>query len=348
LAILVLALVVPATAFKEKKAEVRVAGPPELLLEGGRKLVFERAFSSEREVKNKPGFLARVVNVIAGEPDYHALINPYSIAVDSKGRLIVTDPGAEGIHIFDFAQHKYKFVERAEKGKDAMRYPQCVAVDAHDNIYVTDSRAGKIFIFDSSGKYRRVIGSIKGGEGYFKRPTGIAIDPETQRIYVTDTLRNQVFLLDTDGSVLNKFGKTGSAPGEFNYPTELLVRGSTIAVVDAMNFRVQFLDRSGQFKGSIGTLGDTNEATFRPKAIGLDSEGHYYVAEGLWGMVQVFNDAGALLYYFGKKGTALGDFQLPTGLTIDSTDHIFVVDSFNRRVQVFRYQGLGKHAEGQP
>jgi DNA-binding beta-propeller fold protein YncE len=345
LVVLALVLVVQAEASKAKKPDAPVA-VPDLLLEGGRKLVFESAFSSEREVNLKPGFWKRVVNVIAGEPDYHALINPYSIAVDSHGRLIITDPGSQGVHIFDFARRKYKFLSRIDKSKDAMRTPQCVAVDAKDNIYVTDSNTGKIFVFDADGKFRRAIGSIKGGEGFFKRPTGIAIDPETQRIYVTDTLRNQIFLLDTDGKVLQRLGKPGTEQGEFNFPTELLVRHSTVAVVDAMNFRVQLLDRSGQYKSSFGAIGDTNEATFRPKAIGVDSEGHYYVVEGLWAMVQVFDESGRLLYYFGRKGTALGQFQLPTGLAIDKNDRIYVVDSFNRRVQVFQYHAISKSANG--
>jgi NHL repeat len=59
-------------------------------------------------------------------------------------------------------------------------------------------------------------------------------------------------------------------------------------------------------------------------------------------MVQVFNRQGDLLYYFGSRGTEAGEFQLPTGLTIDAQDRIFVVDSFNRRIQVFHYYGAGK------
>jgi hypothetical protein len=52
------------------------------------------------------------------------------------------------------------------------------------------------------------------------------------------------------------------------------------------------------------------------------------------------------LYYFGQRGTGLGEFQLPTGLFIDRSDRVFVVDSYNRRVQVFHYFGPTKQAEG--
>src|SRR5271170_966830 len=100
-------------------------GPPDLLLEGGRKLTYERSFGSEREVNPKRGFWNRVVDFVAGEPDFRNLVRPYSIATDSRGRIIVTDPGAGGVHIFDFAQQKYKFIQRWDKGKDPMVSPQC-------------------------------------------------------------------------------------------------------------------------------------------------------------------------------------------------------------------------------
>ena len=312
----------------------------QMSLDGGRSLTWERSFKSEFEVRPNRGFWNKLVDVVAGAPDYRFLVRPYGITSDSHGRLIVTDPGASGVHIFDFLQRKYKFIERREKSKDAMTTPQCVAVDAQDNIYVTDSDAGKVFVFEPSGKYVRAIGSLKGGEGYFKRPTGIAVDSTEQRIYVTDTLRDQVFVLDMQGNILQTIGKTGDGDGEFNLPTELRLNGTDLLVVDAMNFRVQAFDRTGKFKYSIGRIGDSTGAMFRPKAVSVDSEGDVYIVDALWGVVQVFNRQGQLLYYFGAKGTHAGEFQLPSGLFINHDDKVYVVDSFNRRIQVFQYLGV--------
>jgi len=201
-------------------------------------------------------------------------------------------------------------------------------------------------VFDANGKFRHVIGSLKGGEGYFKRPTGIVVDSPAQHIYVTDTLRNKIFMMDMQGRVLQTIGKTGTGNGEFNFPTELRLNGPDLVVVDAMNFRVQVLDRSGAFRYAIGSVGDEAGWMFRPKGIGFDSEGHLYVADGQWGIVQVFDREGRLLYYFGQRGTGDGQFQLPTGLQIDNQDRIYVVDSFNRRVQIFHYYGIATPAEG--
>jgi len=336
LSVLLVLVAMPAGAAKHPKETV-ILSAPDLLMDGGRKLSFERSFSLEREVKPKRSLWTRVVDVIAGQPDFHYLVSPYSVVTDSRGRIIVTDVAAAGVHIFDFEQQKYKFLSRRDVGKDPMLTPQCVAVDAQDNIYVTDSKSGKVFVFDANGKYRRAIGSLKGAEGYFKRPTGIAVDSAAQRIYITDTLRNKIFIMDMQGSVLQTIGKTGTGDGEFNHPTELRLKGQDLAVVDAMNFRVQVLDRSGQFQYGVGAIGDGNGAMFRPKGIGVDSEGHLYVVEGNHGMVQVFNRKGQLLYYFGQQGSGLGNFRLPTGLFIDRNDRVYVVDSYNHRVQVFHY-----------
>ncbi len=316
---------------------------PELLMDGGRRLTFERSFNSEREVRAKRGFFTKLKDAALGEPEYRSMVRPYGVAEDSRGRVIVTDPGAYGVHVFDFVQQKYKFVSHAD-GDHPLLAPQGVAVDQQDNIYVTDAEAGKVFVFSAAGKFERVIGALKGGEGIFKRPTGIAVDSAAERIYVSDTWRNQVFVLDMQGRVLRTIGKLGHAPGEFNFPTELRLQGAQLAVVDAMNFRVQVFDLSGGFLYSFGGAGDGIASIYRAKGLGIDSEGHFYLGDAFHNIVQVFDREGRLLYYFGKSA-GIGDFDLPAGLSVDSSGRILVVDSRNQRVQVFHYFGGGGSAQ---
>jgi DNA-binding beta-propeller fold protein YncE len=334
----------PTSARNHKQASPSPVAIPQIDLPGGRKLLYERSFASEKEVKLKRGFWTKVLDLVAGAPEIHTLVRPYGVVADSRGRVIVTDPGVPAIHVFDFGRQNYKFIHRA--GKQEILSPQCVAVDDHDNFYVTDSESGEIFVFDAEGNYRRTIGALKGGEGMFKRPTGIAIDSAAQRIYVSDTWRQQVFVLDMDGSVIEKVGKGGAAAGEFNFPTELRLDKSELLVVDAMNFRVQRLEPSGAVSVLAGGAGDGNADMFRPKGIGLDTERNLYVVDGLRDLVQVFNHQGQLLYYFGGTGNGPEEFQLPTGLFVDHDDRIYVVDSYNRRIQVLRYVGSRQQSQG--
>jgi hypothetical protein len=53
--------------------------------------------------------------------------------------------------------------------------------------------------------------------------------------------------------------------------------------------------------------------------------------------VQVFGRDGTLLYTFGRTGGGPGELQLPSGLWIDSSDRVYVADSYNQRVQMFQF-----------
>jgi len=68
--------------------------------------------------------------------------------------------------------------------------------------------------------------------------------------------------------------------------------------------------------------------------------------DGLGDMVHVFDREGRLLYYFGGSGTGPEEFQLPAGLFINRDDQIYVVDSFNRRIQVLRYEAAKQQVQG--
>jgi DNA-binding beta-propeller fold protein YncE len=335
-----------APAFAAKQSKTPEDKPwPELLLEAGRKLTYQQSIKSERDVGGRQGFWSKLVGIVAGAPEYREMVRPFGIAVDSRGRVIVTDPAISAVHIYDFAEHKYKLIDRWDKSKDPMIAPQCVAVDEKDNIYVTDSEAGKVFVFDPQGKTRSVFGSLKRGEGFFRRPTGIAIDRGTHRVYVTDTLADRVYILDADGRVLRSFGRHGGEKGEFNSPIEVQVKDGVVVVVDAMNFRVQLFDRDGNFQAQIGASGDPAGGIYRPKGVGIDSENHIYVVDGELGLVQVFDRMGRLLYRFGN-GTNFGQFLLPAGLFIDRNDRVYLADSYNRRVLVFQYRALQQTATG--
>jgi hypothetical protein len=71
--------------------------------------------------------------------------------------------------------------------------------------------------------------------------------------------------------------------------------------------------------------------------VASDSDGNIYVVDGLFDNVQIFDKRGRLLMAFGEHGTGYGDFWLPTGIYIDNNDLIYISDSSNRRVQIFKY-----------
>ena len=172
------------------------------------------------------------------------------------------------------------------------------------------------------------------------------MDSAAQRIYVTDTLRNKVYILDMQGSVLQTIGERGKAEGEFNYPTELRLDGPNLIVVDAMNFRVQVFDRSGTFQYAIGKIGDSTGAMFRPKAVGIDSEGDLYVVDGLVGSGAGLQPPGAtaVLLRF-DRARRRESSSCRQGCSSTMTTGFSWWTRYNRRVQVFHYFGLKQPAK---
>jgi hypothetical protein len=69
--------------------------------------------------------------------------------------------------------------------------------------------------------------------------------------------------------------------------------------------------------------------------------------DAAWSRVQVFDQQGELLYYFGARGGQPGAFNLPAGMFIDHNDSVYIADSYNSRVQEFQYYGKREQGGGQ-
>ena len=304
-------------------------------------LTFVRKISSAQDVKHggHPG-LERAVEIIAGPKEETAapadvLETPTAVTTDPTHRLFVADPVKHGIHIFDFDQSKYFFIE----GKnEKLEQPFGLASGPGGDIYVSDVRLGLILIYDPHGKFRGYLGKRKQ-ESYFEAPMGIAINPATGRIYVCDAGRDMVIELDRKGRIVTHFGKRGGGTGaaEFKRPTQVATNGDALVVLDAGNQRLQIMDMHGHFRNEI-KLPEVDKRA----GLAVDREGNIYVAQTFLNSVQVFDRNGQPIYRLGKIGTDAGEFQEPFGLTVNSRDGLYVADSGNHRVQQFRINPSGR------
>lgn len=284
-------------------------------------------FNNSKELGLTQSFITRLWNYIAGEQQ-NAMIRPYALAVDGH-RIAVADPGMRAIHLFDTAENKYQKITRIDK--QLLVSPVGISIGP-DRLYISDSFLKKVFILDSQGNYISVIDGMS-------RPTGIVFDPNSKRLYVADTLDHRICVFDAEGKKLFEFGKRGGKTGnDFNFPTHLFLSSGKLYVNDTMNFRLQIFDLDGNYISSFGSHGDSSGYFAQPKGIGTDTEGHIYVVDAVFHRVQIFNPEGRFLLDFGGYGRQHGQFLLPTGLCIDQ-DKIYVADSYNRRVQVFRFLG---------
>ncbi len=84
-------------------------------------------------------------------------------------------------------------------------------------------------------------------EAVLGRPIALALHAD--RLYIADALDCAVKVFSTDGRYLRSIGRKGQAPGELSFPSGVCLDGTTIAVADKMNFRIQFFDLEGKPAG---------------------------------------------------------------------------------------------------
>jgi hypothetical protein len=277
------------------------------------------------------GFLGRVVRLAAGDEDTR-MVRPFALAIHPEGGLLITDPGAGCVHFYDSALRKYRVLGRDLP--DGLTSPVGVAVAADDTILVSDSRRRSIERFARNG---RSLGPIAGPD-LLQRPGGLAVNAQSGEIYVADVLAHTILVLKADGTLVRRIGGNGAAPGEFNFPTHVaLDADGNLLVSDSMNFRIQKLTPMGDPIAAYGEVGNSQGDFARPKGVAAIDHNIHVAVEGLYDSLIFFSPSGELLLTIGGAGSDPGQFWLPAGLVMDhERDLLFVADSYNSRVQVFR------------
>ena len=69
----------------------------------------------------------------------------------------------------------------------------------------------------------------------------------------------------------------------------------------------------------------------------MDRLGRVYVVDALFDNIQIFDRDGRFLMHWGAAGTGAGEFWLPVGIAIGQNREILVADSYNKRLQSFKY-----------
>src|ERR1043166_3070909 len=107
------------------------------------------------------------------------LFSPTNVAIDSKGRIVVSDSGGFAVQVFDAEGNFLHSVGEQGLNLGSFTLPKGVAVDRDGRIYVVDAATAVVQIFDADGKLLMFFGDPKSsGTAGLYLPAGIAIDYE--------------------------------------------------------------------------------------------------------------------------------------------------------------------------
>ena len=147
----------------------------------------------------------------------------------------------------------------------------------------------------------------------------------------------RVLLYSPDGDIQQVWRMPASENGRPEGIVKL--QDGRIAVADTHYHRIVFFHPDGTVESMLGTKGRNPGQFVYPVAVAQDPDGFLYVGEyGDRQRVQKFKTDGTFITEFGEHGTAIGQFQRPSGL-IWHNQEVLVVDAFNNRIQVFSDKG---------
>jgi uncharacterized protein (TIGR03663 family) len=85
--------------------------------------------------------------------------------------------------------------------------------------------------------------------------------------------------------------------------------------------------------------GTGGQALREPKGVAVGPDGNVYVTDIATSVVTVFNQNGAVVRSWGRKGAGDGEFNEPWGIAVGADGSVFVADTWNHRIQKFDADG---------
>ena len=269
---------------------------------------FLTAFSADTDLGRSWSFAQYVSGLKPSGP----LVKPYGLALHD-GKVFVCDTVEGIVQVFDLKKHRATYF--APQGEGRMMMPFNLSIDADGTRYVADTLRNQVLVYGSDGTYLTAIG--KKDE---LKPTDVAVT--TNRLYITDLSAHAVKVYSkADQKLLFSIPATTNVTnGKLFSPVNLTVDqvNKRLLVSDMGNFSVQIYDLDGHYLNTIGQQGVGMGCFSRPKGVAVDHEGITYVVDAAVQVVQMFDQQGRLLMFFGQPGaTTRGQLLLPASVKVD-------------------------------
>jgi sugar lactone lactonase YvrE len=239
------------------------------------------------------------------------LKTPSTLALDTRGALVVADTGSHTIKRIEPESGRVSIIAGTEgqsgfadaEGSAALfNAPVGVAVSLDGTIFVADTYNDRIRAIDAAGRVRTIAGGDEpgyrdamGAEARFDTPCGISVDTDGSLV-VADTGNHRLRRVSMDGAVTTITG-TGTqeildgilSEASFNEPTGVHVdTDGTIYVADAGGSAIRVC-RTGFWRQVSTLVGYTNAGLMdgaldrarlsRPTGVAVSSDGTLLVAD---------------------------------------------------------------------
>ena len=279
------------------------------------RLQFLTAIGSEKDLRGTKGG-GLLAYLTGADPSENPLAKPYG-AVFAQNKLYVCDTGYRAVMTLDFEKKEMHAV--APGGEGAFKIPLNVAVDDQGTCYVADTGRDRLIMVDKYGQYVGAMGE-RGG----MQPRDVVVTSD--RLYVADHQGPVVHVYEKATRKLlfdvPNAQDAQSKETKIFQPNNIAVDSQgRIYVGDTGAFRVEVYGADGKFLRNVGHYGDNIGEFVRIKGIAVDRAFRLYAVDAATQQVQMFDDKGQLLMWFGDPGNPEVGLNLPAKVLVDY-DHV--------------------------
>lgn len=283
------------------------------------------------------------------------------LAIDSNDQLYVADRWNHRIQIFDVSDpgavaYVATLGVTGVAGTDNAHFNEPLGVTAvNGKIYVADLVNHRVQIFNAATyAYLATIGGSEGtGNNQFQYPIDVAVD-SSGVIYVTDIGNERVQVFNSSYAYVRTMGVTDvpyvTDDNHFYQPFHVdATRDGGWLVAESYGHRVIKLNADGSQAWAIGQTGVPGEDSTHfnlPHDAAEHSNQVIFVTDAANHRLMRFGPDGSYLGEWGGWGTGDNQFNWPTAVTFAPNGDILVVDTNNRRVQIYDFNFFYKATLG--
>ena len=260
---------------------------------------------------------------------------PQKLAVFDNGDIVVVEWRSQCVTIIPREEKDQSPLPGTTKRRriGQLDNPRGVANTKDGHLLVTEYYRLQKLITD--GNCLKSVGTRSSGSGQleFDFAFGITVHPTTGQIFVAEYGNNRIQVLNDDLTFSHMITLHGDE--QLDRPRDVsLDNDGYLYIAEYGNDCITKVTTTGEYITRIGSRGSAPGQLLTPSSIAIN-DNILYVTEQGNSRVSVFDTKGHFLHSF--DGTTSGkEFDRPSGIATDKLGNLYVSDTYNNRIVVYR------------